>query len=150
MTVFTLTKRVNASPDRVFAVFTDLRAAPQRVPDILRMEVLTDGPVGEGTRFKETRKMFGKESTELMWIEDFRPGQGFTMCGDSCGAAFRTAFTLTPDAGGTRVDAGMEVKARTTFAKVMGWLMGPMMRGTMLKCVQKDLDALATVAESAA
>ena len=48
----------------VFAVFTDLHRAAERIRGIERLEVLTDGPVGKGTRFRETRIMFRREATE--------------------------------------------------------------------------------------
>ena len=58
MAQFTLKKHIEAPPERVFEVVTDLRGAPERIRGITKMEVLTEGPIGGGTRYRETRIMF--------------------------------------------------------------------------------------------
>jgi len=60
---FTLDKHIAAPPMRVFAAASDFRNAPQRIHGIKKVEMLSTGPVGVGTRFKETRVLFKKEAT---------------------------------------------------------------------------------------
>ena len=138
---------VRASPERTFEVFTDLERASERVRGIKRIEVLTPGPVGNGTRFRETRVMFGREATEEMRIAEFVPGRSFAMEADSCGAFFRTRFEFRGEGGSTRVTTRMEVEARSLFAKLMQPL-SKLMMGSMKKAFAADLDDLRKACEA--
>ena len=66
MAGFVMTRHVSAPQAMVFEYVTDLRRAPERISGITKMEVLTEGPIRAGTRFKETRMMFKRECTEEM------------------------------------------------------------------------------------
>ena len=82
MTSFEVSTVISASPERVFALFTDLAHAPDNIRAIKKLELLTPGPMCMGTRFRETRVMFGKEATEEMEvIERTRPAaKSFSSC----------------------------------------------------------------------
>lgn len=144
---------VAAPPGRTFEVFTDLEKAPERVAGIVKLELLTDGPVGKGTHFRETRIMFKREATEEMEITAFEQGKSYAVEAESCGAHFKTVFTFTPftptsgDAG-TRVDMLTETRALTFFAKLMTPL-GALMIAPMKKVMLADMQALKTAAEQA-
>ena len=68
-----LTERIAAPPPEVFALFTDVANAPGRIHSIREVSLLTPGPVGLGTRFRETRLTLGSEETEEMEIVTFEP-----------------------------------------------------------------------------
>jgi hypothetical protein len=147
MPSFTLCKQIAAPPAAVFALFSDLEHAAGRIKAITKLELVTPGPVGVGTRFRETRKMFGKDCTEEMQITAFDPGHCYEVTAQSCGAEFRTLFHFEPEGTGTRVDAEFRSRSRSWFAKLMvplAWLM----MGTMKKCIDQDLEDLRKVAET--
>ncbi len=133
--------------DRAFEVFTDLRRAAERVRGIERLELLTEGEVGAGTRFRETRVMFKKEAVEEMEITAFEPPRSMRVEADSCGAHFRTVYRFTPQEQGTLVEMELESQAHSLFAKLMSPLSRFMVK-PMLKCLNDDMDDLAKVAES--
>ena len=147
MSQFKLTSFVNAPIDLVFEKHTDFQAAGEVVEAILRVEMLTDGPVGIGTRFKETRVMFGREATEEMEITAFEPGQLCTVSADSCGSRFDTTFRFSAKDGGTLVEIEMVTRAISIFSKLM-WPIGKLMMPSMKKCIQKDLDQVKADCES--
>ncbi|HKB15566.1 MAG TPA: SRPBCC family protein, partial [Planctomycetota bacterium] len=113
-----------------------------RIKGIQRIEMLTEGPVRVGTRFKETRKMFGKEATVTMEVVTFDPPHGYALGAEDHGCRYRCEFKFTPHAGGTRVEMTWEGTPLTFFSKVMGLLMAPMMKGMASKCVEQDLTDL--------
>src|SRR5690606_37390928 len=80
-----VSRSVNAPPATVFEMLTDLEGAPRRIPAIQKIEMLTPGPVGVGTRFRETRVMFGREASETMEFVAFEPGRSYTVTAFSCG-----------------------------------------------------------------
>jgi len=147
MARFTISKLVKGSPEHVFDVFTDIEKSAERVSGIEKIEVLTEGPVGKGTRFRETRIMFKREATEEMEITEFEPGKGLAIEADSCGAHFTSRFTFTPEGDQVRVDIEFSTRATSFFAVLfapLGWLM----MGSMKKAIEKDMDELKAAAEA--
>ena len=147
MSTLTSSIEVKATPERTFEAFTDLRNAAGRVRGIKKLDVLTDGPIGKGTRFRETRVMFGREATEEMEITDYQPGKSYTVGGISCGAEFATTFRFSPAGGGTRVEFELALRPVSVFAKLMSPLSG-MMMGPMKKVVEQDMDDMRKIAEA--
>ena len=142
-----LTKTIAAAPESVFEIFADLDRAAERVSGIEKIELLTEGAVGVGTRWRETRIIFKKEAVEELEITAFEPPHGYEVGCESCGCRYTTAFRFTPVGAGTEVTMEMNTKPITFFAKLMMPL-GALMMGSMKKCLERDLDDLKTVAES--
>lgn len=145
-----LEELIAAPRTTVFAVFTDLERAPERIDGITGLEVLGGGAVGAGTRFRETRTMFGKEAVEEMEITSFEAPLRYTVEGESCGARFLTEYRFVEDGPGTRVTMTMTTRNETLFAKVLGPLMGLMMGRAMKRAMAKDHASLGRAAEALA
>lgn len=142
-----MTLTVHANVDEVFRMCTDLRHAPERISGITRMEVLTDGPIGVGTRFRETRVMFKKEHTEEMEITEFTPGRSYTVECESCGCHYRSGFDFTPSGDGTNVTFRMDARPLTWAARLMAPISALMFSPMMKKCVGQDLADIKAAAE---
>ena len=147
MSSLTVSTQVAAPVDQVFAVFTELDKAAERIPDITALEVLTDGPFGEGTRWRETRLMFKKEATEEMWVTGFDPPRSYTVEAASHGMKYATLFRFTEEGGGTKVSWTFEGTPQTLGTKIMAPVLNLMMKGVMKKCMLGDLEALRDVCE---
>lgn len=135
---FQVSRWMAASPDAVFEACADFAGAAQRVDAIEQVEMLTDGPVGVGTRFLETRTMFGKAATEEMEVTQFEPGKSYTLEADSCGSHFVSRLDFVPEGEGCRVTMDMQARPLTLMAKLMSpmcWFMGGMMK----RCLEQDL-----------
>ncbi len=143
----TVTKRIEASPQRVFDIFADIERVPERVSGIKKLEKLTPGPVGVGTRFRETRVMFGKEATEEMYFSAFEPPNRYEVKCESHGAEYRSVYAFRPDGNGTMLEMLFEAKPVSFFAKLMTPLAFLFM-GSMRKCMERDIDDLKKVAEA--
>lgn len=147
---FQYSVHVNAPQDRVFQVASDIPNAANTIEGITNIEMLTEGPVGVGTAWKETRVMFGKEHSETMEITGFDPPRGYTVGSESCGALWSSTFVFTPENGGTRVDFDFLTKPLTIWSRIMAFIMTPLMRGMMKKCVDADLRDLKAACENGA
>jgi hypothetical protein len=146
-------EQINAPPEAVFAAASDFPNAPQRIRGIKKMEMLTQGPVGMGTRFRETRVMFGREATETMEVVDFQPGRSYTLRANNCGCEYRTVVSVRPAAaagGGSQITFDFMGTPLTFGAKVMGTLMGWMIKGACVKAIRQDLADLKAKVENAA
>ncbi len=147
MSTLNLSTTVAAPLSQVFQAFADFEKADAIIDSIVRIEMLTDGPVGVGTRFSETRVMFGKEATEEMEVTAFAPDRLITVSADSCGSRFDSTFRFMPEGSGTRVDMEMVIRPVTLMAKLM-WPIGWLMKGTMKKMMQSDMDQVKAACES--
>ncbi|MEM1303789.1 MAG: SRPBCC family protein, partial [Planctomycetota bacterium] len=138
-------ERIDAPVERVFAVATDLPTAAERIDGIDKIELLTDGPVGVGTQWKETR---GKSGTETLEVSAFDAPNGYTVSCDSCGCHFDSRFRFEPlEGGGTRATLDVTTTAESLMAKLMAPLTRLMMGG-MKKAVAQDLADIKRAAEA--
>lgn len=142
-----VTHRTSAPPGRAFGLASDFAGAAERVSGITRVEMLTPGAVGRGTRFRETRTMMGKEATEEMEVVAWDPPRSYTLRAVSCGAEILSEVRCVPEGAGTRLEIEMRWKPLTFGAKLMSPL-GALMAGTMKKCVAQDLADIARAAEA--
>ncbi|MEM1354391.1 MAG: SRPBCC family protein [Planctomycetota bacterium] len=144
-----VTQQVNAPTGLVFDAWTDFANAPAMIGGIEKVEMLTDGDVGVGTRFAETRRMFGKEATETFELTGFEPGRSYTLVCDSCGSRYVCTLCLSSNEGGTLVKLTIDTKAVTVFAKLMSPL-GVLMAGSMQKVMRQDMVDAAAFCEAKA
>ncbi len=145
-----LEETIAAPIQAVFELFTDLSHAADHIDPIQSLEVIGKGPVGKGTRFRETRVMFGKQATEEMEITAFDPPRSYRIEAESCGSHFCTVYSFEGGQRETRVTMETTSRPLSLFAKVVGPLMGLMMKGAMKKAMCADHANLKAVAEAAA
>ena len=142
-----LSRRIECPRHEVFQLFLELDQLADRITEIKGIEKLTEGPVGVGTRFRETREMFGKQATEEMVFTDFQADESYTVECDSHGTHYRSVFQFEPVGDKTDVNVSFEVKPMSLKAKLLsplGWLM----IGATKKFLGRDVEALKRVAES--
>lgn len=149
MSTVTVRTKVAAPANVVFEVASDLAHAAEHISGIKKLELLTDGPIAVGTRFRETRVMFHKEATEEMQITRLEPGRTYTVECESCGAHYSSTFQVQPEGSGSEMEMRLEARPLTLFAKLMSPL-GFLMAGMMKKCLEQDLDDVKRIAESRA
>jgi hypothetical protein len=137
---------VNAAPERVFEIASDFEGAAGTVAAITKTELLTDGPVRVGTRFRETRTMFNREATEEMEVTAFDPPRSYALACENHGTRFHSVVRVVPGAGGCNLEMECEATPLTLPAKVMCFLMKPFMK-KMMRGIATDLDDVARAAE---
>jgi len=148
MTSISTSTTVAAPIEDVFDVYTDLENAVQRIPDITALEILSEGPFGQGTRWRETRVMFKKATTEEMWVKSFDPPNSYTVEANSHGMLYETLFEFVPEGNGTIVRWTFKGTPQSFVTKLTAPLFGLFFKGMMRKCMQRDLDALRDACEA--
>lgn len=144
----TVHRTIAAPAERVFAIATDLPNLARTVSGIEAVEVLTDGPIGEGTRWRETRMMFGKRATEEMWITGFDPPRSLVVEAESHGAHYRSEFRFEPeDSGGVRATLVFSARPATFAGRVFSVLGGALF-GIVRKTLERDLEDVKRAAET--
>lgn len=142
MSEIVVEEQIGASPEVVFAALTDYSKLADVLSAVVAFELLTDGPLGKGTRFRETRMMFGREATEEMEITEWDPPNGFVLEADNHGAHYRTAHTIQTSGDGSLLTFTFGATGANLFAKIMCVVMGPLMKKTLVRCIQQDLAEL--------
>ncbi len=150
MSRVTIKKQIAASPAVAFARATDLARAPQVMSGIVGLEVLTPGPVGVGTRFRETRRMFNREATEEMTITRFEAPSCYVVECVSCGCRYESVFHFAPHAVGCEVSMEVSAEGLTPFARILGRMMGPILLKSCAQACEADLDDLKRALEGRA
>lgn len=146
-----LSHQVSAPPERVFAALTDVDRIAEWLPGHVRVERLTDGPVRVGSKWRETRKVFKKDSTEEFEVVAMEaPWRLGLRCDGTKGTSGRGEYLFTyrmsPEGDRTRVHVDAEIRGMGPFMSLFGWLV----KGMFRKMMAKDLDALsAHLAETA-
>lgn len=148
-TSFSTAVYIESPPPVVFEALTNLDAAGQWMPNFVRIEKITGGPIGPGTEWRETRRMFGKESTEHFRVTRFdRPSRLDLLIDGAKGSSGRGeyvfVFELLPERTGTTVELTGDIRMPGIWG-----LFSRFMVGTFKKACHKDLEALKAHLESA-
>ena len=139
---------IAASPERVFEIATDLASLPETMSGIDSVEVLSDGSFGNGTRWRETRTLYGKQATEEMWVTGFDPPRSYVVEAESHGAHYRTEITFVAEGDRTRVTFVFGARPLSLFARLFSVFSGLMLK-SVRKALEQDLEDLKRTAESA-
>lgn len=102
-----VSRHVEAPADVVWEVLTDLEGMARHLPDIIALERLSDdgpGTYQPGTRWRETRRMFGHEATEEMEVASADPPRRTDIVAEAGGVHYDTGFELTPAGNGAEPD----------------------------------------------
>ena len=145
-TVFSTSKHIKASPEEVFALATDFGRAAEVIRAIEKVEMLTGGPVGVGTRFLETRTVLGHATTQEMEVTAFEPSHLYALGCESHGAHYLTEVRLAPNPTGTDVELRFEAQPLTFMAKAMAETLRPIL-DSVAGVLENDLDDLRAALE---
>lgn len=143
----TVESRIAAPPEAVFAVVTDIARWPEIITAVERIDILTAGPIAVGTRFRETRRMFGREATEVMTIAELAAPHRFVLTAHNHGTRYRAAHHVTPVSTGTLLHLAFEGHPESLLARIMV-PMGLLMLEHVRKQLARDLDDVKRAAEA--
>lgn len=111
MAGFEQTEWIARPPAAVFQFITDTRNAPRVMPSVQRLEAVTDGPVGAGTRYRETRLVNGKEAQAELEVTGFEPPERYAVRNVTDGIETVYTYRFQPERAGTRVTLECVVSA---------------------------------------
>ncbi|MFT5139698.1 MAG: hypothetical protein ACI9H8_000017 [Lysobacterales bacterium] len=118
---------------------------------LIRIEKLTEGEFAVGTRWREVRKMYGKEAVEEFEVKSCERPESFTIYVDgSKGSSKKGEYffdhLLIEENGGTR----FEIHALIDGMGWIGKIIGPIVGAAFKKAIAKDLHAMKEHIESGA
>ena len=139
---------INAPIDRVFDLFADIEHAEDYVESIKSITLLTpDRPFGLGTRWRETREVFGALDSADMEVTAFERERAYTITHQKAGVRIETTFAFEPTADGTTVSIEFAVQSAGLpggFLTPLSWAIA----GKVRHVLNRDLSDLKKAAEA--
>ncbi|MFI1017559.1 SRPBCC family protein [Streptomyces sp. NPDC020965] len=148
-TAVVVERRIAAPAERVWRALTDVAGAPDVLSGVESVQLLTDQPFGVGTRWRETRRMFGKAATEEMYVTASEPPRRYVVEADSRGAHYISEFTLDsgePDR--TLVRMAFTAAPSGGGPGLLAKLFGGLGARAVAKAIERDLADVAAAVES--
>ena len=153
MSTVAVTRLIEAPVAEVWRVFTDLPGRRGWLSTVSRVAVLTAGPFGTGTVWRETRSM-GDARTEI--TEEFRVvecaiPERFVVSSPGIGAEYRMTYTFVPviegrHRGGTMATVVQEGAPTAAAGRLLALVFGGLAARTVEGALRRDLEDLAHAA----
>ena len=152
MSTVAVTRLIEAPVAAVWHVFTDLAARGRWLSSVTTVEVLTPGPFGAGTMWRETRRMAdGGEVTEEFRVKECAVPERFVVTSPGIGADYRMTYSFVPivqgrHRGGTMVTVVQEGSPTAPAGRFLALIFGGLAAETAEGALRRDLDDLAAAA----
>ena len=143
----TVSRHVDAPPDRVWDVLTDLEHSPDVVRAIGLVEIHTGPGFDVGTRWTETRTMMGRTANETMEVTAIDLGRSYVVEADSGGTHYRSEFRIAPDGDGTAITMTFGGQPSGLGGRVAAATLGRLFARPTRKALAADLDDIAQASE---
>ncbi len=131
---------IRAPREAVWSAITNIGDAATMITSISSIEVLEKPSQGVvGLKWKETRKVFGTDATETMWITDAEDNEYYRTRAESHGCVYVSQMSLSDVDGGTQLTFSFSGKATSIVSKIMSFCMSWFLVKSMKKELDKDL-----------
>jgi hypothetical protein len=128
MNGFEFSEHFAKPPKEVFELVSNPTEGSKAMDNIKESKKITDGPIGVGTIFRETRLMNGKEASTDLLVSAHEPTAHVAISTEVEGIKVEYHYYLSAEAGGTRVRWVCELEASG-----LRKMMLPMVAGIMKK-----------------
>jgi hypothetical protein len=140
---------IDASKEKVWSIISNIEDSVNSIQAIEKITVLNkpdDGFIG--FKWKETRTMFGKEATEVMWITEAAENEFYRTRAESHGAVYISELSISKENGASNLTMKFSAEPQTLAAKVMWATTGFIFKNVTKKALLQDLMDIKAVAEN--
>lgn len=105
--------------DEVFAFAVNMDNFTEVMPNVVKVEKVTEGPVGVGTQYKETREIRGREASSTIEVVDYVSNEKYSV--ESALEGLRTVYhyRFSESNGETKIRFECEIHAFTFKMKLV-------------------------------
>lgn len=134
---------IHAPPEKVFEAITNLHAGGRWLPGCTKLEVMTSGPYEKGTRWRETRKLYGREATEEFEVKNVEAPRIIELhCDGRKGSSGNVDYFFRYDLHPIGDTTHLKLQTRIEPAGWFGKIMAPLMKSAFKEALKKDHLAL--------
>jgi uncharacterized protein YndB with AHSA1/START domain len=144
----TFERAVVAPVDQVWAVMTDVERYPERFAGVDAAVRLTGASFGVGTRWRETRTVYGRSTTVEIRVTEVEPLHRY-VTEARVGARAETEFVFTPSTDGTQTSVRVTFRTEgggVTY-RLVQFLTSRRIRNCVIDNNEQDLADLARACE---
>ncbi|CAM3628691.1 SRPBCC family protein [Cytobacillus oceanisediminis] len=118
MADFRSSEIINKPVHEVFNYMVTMENAPELMPYVVKVEKQTEGEIGRGTKFIETRMVRGKNIKADVEIIDFEKDKTYTTRSNANGLITEYKYAFHEIEEGTQVEMEANVKTSGLVAKL--------------------------------
>lgn len=139
---------IESSKRNVWLAITNISNSVNMISGILDLTILEQPEQGLiGLKWSETRKMFGKEAAETMWITECKQEHYYCTRAENCGAIYTTKLALSEVGNNTLLEMTFSGTSDAFFTRLMTSIMGVLIKNSMIKMLQQDLSDIKSFVE---
>ena len=132
---------IPAKKEQVWRVISDIRHAQQHISAIKRLVIIEQPKEGlKGLKWQETRTIFGKDATEIMWIIESQTNLYYKTKAQKHGCDYYSEMKIVEGTEQCELVMGFTGVPQSLLAKIMGKLMSRLMTEQLNKTMQADLE----------
>jgi len=133
----------------VWQLITDIEGSAKVISGIEKIEIL-ENPVNSlvGLKWEETRTMFGKTATEIMWITEVVEGSSYKTQADGPGVVYISSLGLREEGDQTILTMGFDTVSSSIGARIISSVMGFFFSKATRDAIKQDLVDIKNAAES--
>ena len=132
--------KIHSSPDKVWQAISDVESCSKWIKGIINITITNKPETGlVGLKWTETRKMFGNEATENIWVIDSIDGESYTTQAQDCGVNYISKLTITSQGDDCLLTIEFSGSSDSFLVNLMSSIMGFFMKKTMIKMLEDDL-----------
>ncbi|MGB8022591.1 MAG: SRPBCC family protein [Candidatus Nanopelagicales bacterium] len=145
-----VSRMVDAPARRVWRVITDVESSPGVISAIQSVDILAGpSPLAVGTRWRETRTMFGRQATEEMTVTRYEPGRSYTVAASGQGTDYESTLEVLPDGNRCTLRMTFSAVSASAMSRVLSATVGRLFLGATRRSMEQDLSDIASAAEGA-
>ena len=139
---------IKGSKAAIWSMITDIDNAAGTIGSIDEIEILERPASGfVGLKWRETRTMFGKTATEVMWITDASENDFYKARAESHGFIYISTLSLSEEAGANLLTMTHDSRPQGFVAKLLSVPMTLVFKGMAKKAFLKDLNDIRAAVE---
>jgi len=129
--------------DLIFKAVADIENLPEVVPEVEKIEFLSEVKSGVGARFRETRRMNGKESVTELEVIEYDKNAHVRMIADSHGTIWDSVFSVKAVVAKSELTLKMDANGKWILPRLMNFLLQRFVK----KGLEKHMEAVKAYCE---
>lgn len=149
MTTITYSIFIKAPPEMVFPFVGDLLRHPEWTTDEMKMEVVSSGTMGVGSRYRSTANFKGFTIVDELQVVEYQPPTRFAFRVKDIAGRLNHQFVLHSQSDGTLVERSVLIEEKSLFTKIYHRIVMPMLMPFISSEMNKALQLLKARVEQA-
>lgn len=146
---FNAKTNIKSDKTTIWKIISDIKNSAENIEAINKIEILEEASEGlSGLKWRETRTMFGKEATEVMWITESEVNKFYQTRAESHGAIYISRLEIEEVDSGSLLSMSFDSQSQTFGAKFWDVIFGRLMKKSTEKSLLNDLLDIKRIAEA--